>query len=63
VELGQMVILLVALPVLAWIRKGPDEAASERRQSWLVRVGSMPILLLGSFWLVDRVFQLNLMPF
>jgi len=29
----------------------------------LVRVGSVPILLLGSFWLVDRVFQLGLMPF
>ena len=63
VELGQMVILLVALPVLVWIRNGPDEAATERRQWWLVRVGSMPILLLGLFWLVDRVFQLNLMPF
>jgi hypothetical protein len=29
----------------------------------LVRVGSMPILLLGLFWLIDRVFRLNLMPF
>jgi hydrogenase/urease accessory protein HupE len=63
VEVGQIAILLVALPVLTWIRKGPDEAASERRQWWLVRVGSMPILLLGLFWLIDRVFQLNLMPF
>jgi hydrogenase/urease accessory protein HupE len=63
VELGQIVILLIALPVLTLLRKGPDAAATERRQWWLVRVGSMPILLLGLFWLVDRVFQLNLMPF
>lgn len=63
VELGQIVILLVALPVLIWIRKAPDEKATERRQRMLVRVGSMPILLMGMFWLVDRVFQLNLMPF
>ncbi len=63
VELGQITILLVALPVLVWIRKAPDEAAVERRQRMLVRVGSMPILLLGLFWLIDRVFRLNLMPF
>ena len=63
VELGQISILLVVLPVLTVIRRAPDEKARERRQRWLVRVGSLPILLLGSFWLVDRVFQLNLMPF
>ena len=62
-EAGQIAILLVALPVLIWIRKGSDAAATERRQWWLVRVGSLPILLLGLFWLIDRVFQLNLMPF
>ena len=63
VEAGQIAILLVALPVLIWIRKGRDEEATERRQKWLVRLGSLPILLLGLFWLIDRVFQLNLMPF
>jgi len=56
-------ILLVVLPVLTLIRRAPDEKARERRQWWLIRVGSMPILLLGAFWLVDRVFQLGLMPF
>jgi len=63
VELGQMVIVLLVLPVLALIRKAPDDKARERRQWWLVRVGSAPILLLGALWLVDRVFQLNLMKF
>jgi len=63
VELGQISILLVVLPVLTLIRRAPDEKGRERRQWWLVRVGSLPILLLGTFWLVDRVFQLNLMPF
>jgi hydrogenase/urease accessory protein HupE len=63
VELGQLVIVLLVLPVLTLIRRAPDEKARERRQWWLVRVGSAPIVLLGGFWLVDRVFQLNLMPF
>ncbi len=63
VELGQITILLVALPVMMLIRKAPDNEKVERRQWWLVRAGSLPILLLGLFWLVDRVFQLNLMPF
>ncbi len=62
-ELGQITILLLALPVLVWIRKAPDKEKVERRQWWLVRVGSMPILLLGLFWLIDRVFRLGLMPF
>jgi hydrogenase/urease accessory protein HupE len=63
VELGQITILLAALPVLALIRRAPTAAATERRQKWLVRIGSMPILLLGLFWLIDRVFRLGLMPF
>jgi hydrogenase/urease accessory protein HupE len=63
VELGQVTILLIALPALIWLRRGHDEASTARRQCWLVRIGSLPILLLGLFWLVDRVFQLNLMPF
>jgi hypothetical protein len=63
VEVGQVAILLIALPVLVWLRRAPDEAAVERRQRVLVRVGSMPILLLGLFWLIDRVFRLSLMPF
>ena len=40
VELGQISILLVVLPVLTLIRRAPDEKARERRQWWLVRVGS-----------------------
>jgi hydrogenase/urease accessory protein HupE len=63
VELGQIAILLVAFPILAWIRKGPTEEASAKRQLRLVRIGSAPIVLLGCFWLVDRIFQKNWMPF
>jgi len=63
VELGQIAILLVVFPLLAGIRRGADEAASDRRQRLLVRVGSAPILLLGLGWLVDRMFQLEWMPF
>ena len=31
VEVGQIAILLIALPALTWMRKGSDEASSERR--------------------------------
>jgi hydrogenase/urease accessory protein HupE len=63
VELGQISILLVIFPLLAWIRKAADEGAAARRQRLLVGIGSAPIALLGAAWLVDRVFQLNRMPF
>jgi hydrogenase/urease accessory protein HupE len=63
VEFGQIAILLVVLPLLMLIRRGPDEKARERHPWWLVRIGSLPILLFGLFLLIDRVFQLNLMPF
>ncbi len=63
VELGQIAILLVAFPILAWIRKGATEEQAAKRQRMLVRIGSAPILLLGCFWLVDRVFQKGWMPF
>ncbi|HLY75230.1 MAG TPA: HupE/UreJ family protein [Planctomycetota bacterium] len=63
VELGQIAILLVAYPLLAWIRKGATEEESAKRQRRLVRIGSAPILLLGCFWLIDRIFQKGWMPF
>jgi len=63
VELGQVAILLVAFPILAWIRTGRTEEQTAKRQRMMVRIGSAPILLLGCFWLVDRVFQKGWMPF
>lgn len=63
VELGQVAILLVAFPLLAWIRKGSTEEESEIRQRRLVRIGSAPILFLGCLWLVERIFQKDWMPF
>src|SRR5262249_4800918 len=59
VELGQIAILLVVFPLLAWIRKAPDLTLAERRQRLLVRIGSAPIMLLGLAWLVDRIFHRN----
>jgi hypothetical protein len=61
VELGQLAILLVLFPVLARLRWGSDETAAGRRIR-LVRFGSVPLLLLGLGWLVDRVFRLGWMP-
>ena len=63
VELGQIAILLVVFPLLAWIRRGAADAASERRQRLLVRIGSAPILLRGLGWLIERAFGQEWMPF
>jgi hydrogenase/urease accessory protein HupE len=63
VELGQISILLVVFPVLAWIRRSADPDAAERRQRWLVRIGSAPILVLGMVWLVERILQKSWMGF
>jgi hydrogenase/urease accessory protein HupE len=62
VELGQLAILLVVFPVLARLREAPDPAAARRRQRRLLVSGSVPALLLGLGWLVDRVFRLEWMP-
>ncbi|MBV8880483.1 MAG: HupE/UreJ family protein [Planctomycetaceae bacterium] len=62
VELGQIAILLLAFPILAWIRKGATDEASARRQQRLLRIGSAPLLLLGIVLLVDRVFQRGWLP-
>jgi hydrogenase/urease accessory protein HupE len=62
VELGQVAILLVVFPLLALVRRAPEVEAVARRQRLLVRLGSVPILLLGAGWLADRIFGLGLMP-
>ncbi len=58
VELGQLAILAVAFPAVAWLRRG---AAEERRRR-LVWIGSAPILLFGLGWLVERLLGLEFMP-
>ena len=56
VELGQLAILAVAFPLLAWIRR------SEGARLWAPRIGSAAILLCGLGWLVERLFELEFMP-
>ena len=56
VELGQIGIVLVAFPVLVGLRN----TVFYRRM--LLPVGSAIIMLLASGWLVERVFDLDLMP-
>lgn len=55
VELGQIAILLVAYPLASWARKG-----SEERRRRLLVWGSGTILLLGLTWLVERLFDVEL---
>jgi hydrogenase/urease accessory protein HupE len=62
VELGQIAILLVVFPAMARVRRGRVPEEAERRGRRLRIAGSVPILLLGAGWLVDRVFGLEWMP-
>lgn len=57
VELGQMVIVAVVFPMLLRLRRGADEASSAHRQLRLVRYGSIAILGLGFWWLVQRMSE------
>jgi hydrogenase/urease accessory protein HupE len=50
VELGQLAIVALVFPLLRWLRR-----EDPRRQRLIVRVGSAPILLLGLFWLAQRL--------
>ncbi|HXG60258.1 MAG TPA: HupE/UreJ family protein [Planctomycetota bacterium] len=62
VELGQVAILAATFPALAWLRRTstPDRAAPlQRRLAW---AGSVPLLLLGLGWLVERAVGLEFMP-
>ena len=56
VELGQLMIFLIIVPVLLLMRK---KFAIRR----ITAVASTAIFILGSIWFVDRVFNLQLVPF
>lgn len=56
VELGQLALVLAALPFVLWLRRTPHE----RR---VVVALSALLALFGAAWLVDRAFALERMPF
>lgn len=56
VEVGQLMIILIMLPVLQLMRK---KFAIRR----ITAVASIAIVILGLIWFVERVFNLQLVPF
>jgi HupE / UreJ protein len=52
VELGQLAIVLVFLPVAFWLR------STRFYQVGVLRVGSIIVALLAAWWLVQRLFDL-----
>jgi hydrogenase/urease accessory protein HupE len=54
VEVGQLAIVAMALPLLVLLRKSNDAAMGDAGQTRYLRLGSLPILGLGIFWLVQR---------
>ena len=57
VEIGQLVIVILVLPVIYRWRN------AEAYRRFLVPVGSALVGLIACGWLIDRIFQLNWMPF
>ena len=55
VELGQVVIVAAAFPMLLLLRRSADPARQGARRLRVVRFGSVPIMLLGVGWLVQRL--------
>jgi hydrogenase/urease accessory protein HupE len=55
VEVGQVAIVAAVYPLLVRLREAPTPELARARQRRLLRMGSVPILLLGLFWLVDRL--------
>jgi hydrogenase/urease accessory protein HupE len=61
VELGQIAILAAAAPAVAWLGRARDPSVEDRRRRRLAWAGSVPLLLLGVFWLAERALGLTLM--
>lgn len=57
VELGQLVIVSALFPVIFILRR------QTYYQPIKLRLGSVLIVLIASLWIVDRVFELEFMPF
>jgi hydrogenase/urease accessory protein HupE len=55
VEAGQLAIVALVFPLMALIRASGGKGRAVERQQMLVRWGSVPILLLGLFWLIERM--------
>ena len=55
VELGQLAVVLLALPLLVGLSRWRGY------QSYVVRGGSFVLLLMSLFWFVDRAFDMQLL--
>lgn len=62
IEAGQLAILSVAYPLFRMLQRSPDPGLAEVRRRRLVLAGSLPILLLGIGWLIERAAGLAFMP-
>ncbi len=55
VEVGQVAIVAAVFPLLVFLRKGPTDRVGEARQRRLAVAGSIPIALLGLYWVISRL--------
>ena len=62
IEVGQFAILSVAYPLFKALQRAPEVGAADARRRRLVLAGSVPILLLGFGWLIERVGGFEFMP-
>jgi hydrogenase/urease accessory protein HupE len=62
IEAGQLAILSAAYPLLRALQRSADADVATIRRRRLLLAGSVPILLLGVGWLVERACGLAFMP-
>jgi len=62
IEAGQLAILSVAYPLFRALQRSPHEDVAAARRRRLVLAGSLPILLLGFGWLIERACGVSFMP-
>lgn len=62
IEAGQLAILAVAYPLFRALQRSPDAGVADRRRRRLILGGSVPILLFGIGWLIERACGLEFMP-
>jgi hydrogenase/urease accessory protein HupE len=55
VEVGQVAIVCLVYPVLANLRAAGTDAGRALRRRRIAQIGSIPILVLGLYWLVERL--------
>ena len=60
--LGVLASAALIFPILFFMRRSSDEERAKIRHRRVKVMGSIPVMLFGAGWLVERAFGLEFMP-